>query len=393
MLTPAETLLSGIQQQQTLERSQNPFLVFGQQMQRAPRPAYRGGGFWENFAAQAAPGLLGAVSSYIGQQQVSDRSRELAEQLLPILQMKDKSQQIGQLAAVNPDLAVQMQVANQAQEQERANKLWELKQTWEHGGGKAQLDSLNDYRAVQEEIGRGNLRVSQGNLAATKQANQIAAAAAAQEQMRDMFDKYVDMDADIEKSEPVKQWFKAKEYTSALKGLVEGYDPESDGGVFAEAAGKIFARVLSPEATNDSDREVIARAAGFGGQMANFSNWLLEKGQQDPSIYLQLIPVAQNIANAKRENMNNHILGRRQQLDQYKRLYPGFDPRKVGRTDNTPYSINVPDALAQAVANRRKTTLRATTQRPDNIEAYEQLQHPVTGAIKYVPKTNYRGMP
>jgi len=361
------------------EEESNPFLVFGQQMARAPRPAYSGGGFWENFAAQAVPGLLGSLSTYWGKQQVSDQSKELAAKLLPILQQGESEHTFDKLMAVDPDLAMTYQLAKNDRDEDRASKEWEWAKQFEVGGGKEELDAKT---ALEE----AKLRAMGESNSIAREANQIQKAAAAAEAQRkidtELFKMYGDANRNLASNKITQELETAKMLRAQLNSMAKNWDPSQGQEAFI-AIGKMFAKLISSEQVSEGDAAMIASSAGFEGDVTRMINHLSKGGASDPVLLGKLITASNSLISGKQQAYNDFLNKERTQLGRISHLVSGFDPSNVGTFADIE-KIGFAPSLRQAVFER-------TGKDPGGADPMVVVVNKRTGAKALVSRSKIEG--
>jgi hypothetical protein len=319
-------LREAIEARRKEEEVSNPFLVFGQQMAKAPRPAYSGGGFWENFAAQAVPGLLGSLSTYWGKQQVSEQSKELAAKLLPILQQGESEHTFDKLMAVDPDLAMTYQLAKNDRDEDRASKAWEWAKQFEVGGGKEELDAKIEFE-------KAKIAEMQDANSIASAANQIKLQEAQTDAQRkidaDLFKMYTDANRNLASNKITQELETAKMLRAQLDSMAKNWDPSQGQEAFI-AIGKMFAKLISSEQVSEGDAAMIASSAGFEGDVTRMINHLSKGGASDPVLLGKLITASNSLIAGKQQAYNDYLTKERELLGRVSHLVEGFDPNKVG---------------------------------------------------------------
>jgi len=372
-------LREAIEARRKEEEVSNPFLVFGQQMARAPRPAYSGGGFWENFAAQAVPGLLGSLSTYWGKQQVSDQSKELAAKLLPILQQGESEHTFDKLMAVDPDLAMTYQLAKNDRDEDRASKAWEWAKQFEVGGGKEEL-------LAKTKIEEDKLRAMGESNSIAREANQIQKAAAAAEAQRkidaDLFKMYTDANRNLASNKITQELETAKMLRAQLDSMAKNWDPSQGQEAFI-AIGKMFAKLISSEQVSEGDAAMIASSAGFEGDVTRMINHLSKGGASDPVLLGKLITASNSLIAGKQQAYNDYLSKERAQLGRVSHLVEGFDPNKVGTLADIE-KIGFAPSLRRAVFQR-------TGKDPGGVDPMVAVVNKRTGETDLVLRSKLEG--
>ena len=372
-------LREAIEARRKEEEVSNPFLVFGQQMARAPRPAYSGGGFWENFAAQAVPGLLGSLSTYWGKQQVSEQSKELAAKLLPILQQGESEHTFDKLMAVDPDLAMTYQLAKNDRDEDRASKAWEWAKQFEVGGGKEEL-------LAKTKIEEDKLRAMGESNSIAREANQIQKAAAAAEAQRkidaDLFKMYTDANRNLASNKITQELETAKMLRAQLDSMAKNWDPSQGQEAFI-AIGKMFAKLISSEQVSEGDAAMIASSAGFEGDVTRMINHLSKGGASDPVLLGKLITASNSLIAGKQQAYNDYLSKERAQLGRVSHLVEGFDPNKVGTLADIE-KIGFAPSLRRAVFQR-------TGKDPGGVDPMVAVVNKRTGETDLVLRSKLEG--